>query len=161
MTRSKDGAVRRADIRYFNYGETNSRITDRAVRSICRLFNIEDNYFVNDMNEVGKFIKSMRTQDDAAKDAPSVAAGSLENYHCCTAHQSFSMLSRGKFIENLPSSLVGLIPVQEEFPSIYEQFLYEEDDFDYSNVQIKSSYATEDDALFDAMTSLQTDFNLE
>ena len=44
---------------------------------------------------------------------------------------------------------------------MYQHFLFEEDDYEYGHVQIKSSYVTEEDALYDAMTCLQTDFYLE
>ena len=40
VTRSKDGEIRRATIRYFNHGESVPRFTDRSVRSLVRLFNI-------------------------------------------------------------------------------------------------------------------------
>ena len=59
VTRSKDGIVRRADVRYFNHGENKPRITDRGVRSLVRLFNVEDNYFIEDMNQVERFIKGL------------------------------------------------------------------------------------------------------
>ena len=49
VIRSKDGAVRRANVRFYNSSETHARFTDRAVRSLCRIFNVEDNYFIHDM----------------------------------------------------------------------------------------------------------------
>ena len=59
LVRSKDGLVRRAFVRYYNYGENEARITDRAVRSLVRIFNIEDNYFIRDMSEVEKLMKTL------------------------------------------------------------------------------------------------------
>jgi hypothetical protein len=56
VTRSKDGVVRRACIRYYNHTENKPRYTDRAVRSLVRLFNVEDNYFVSDMAAVEAMI---------------------------------------------------------------------------------------------------------
>ena len=44
VIRSRDGVVRRANVRYFNHSEKEPRFSDRAVRSLVRLFNIEDNY---------------------------------------------------------------------------------------------------------------------
>merc|ERR1712025_1180438 len=33
--------------------------TDRGVRSLVRLFNVEDNYFIEDMNQVERFIQGL------------------------------------------------------------------------------------------------------
>ena len=52
VVRSRDGVVRRANVRYFNHSEKQPRLSDRAVRSLVRMFNIEDNYFISDMAEV-------------------------------------------------------------------------------------------------------------
>ena len=80
---------------------------------------------------------------------------------CCSEHHKFNQHTRGKLVKNPTSTIVDLMPVQEVFPNIYEQFLFEEDDYEYGHVQIKSNYVTEEDALYDAMTCLQTDFYLE
>ena len=60
IERSKDGAVRRANIRYYNYGENNCRFTDRCVRSLVRLFNIEDNYWINDISKCELLVKDLQ-----------------------------------------------------------------------------------------------------
>ena len=86
VRRSRDGVVRRADVRYFNHGEAKARTTDRAVRTICRLFNIEDDYYVRDMCEVEAMIKSLDekkekvpTNDEKKEKVPTVDATS----HIC------------------------------------------------------------------------------
>merc|ERR1719347_250302 len=63
----KDQQIRQATVRYHNANETNPRFSDRAVRSLVRLFNIEDNYFVRDMAEVESIIKRM--EEEYKKDA--------------------------------------------------------------------------------------------
>ena len=57
VERSKDRVVRRVKVRYFNPGETIARLTDRCVRSICRLSNVEDNYWVEDMAKAEMLVK--------------------------------------------------------------------------------------------------------
>ena len=52
VIKSKDGIIRRAIVRYYNHTENFPRYTERAVRSLVRLFNVEDNYFVDDMTKV-------------------------------------------------------------------------------------------------------------
>ena len=59
---SKDQQIRQATVRYHNANETNPRFSDRAVRSLVRLFNIEDSYFVRDMAEVESMIKRMEEE---------------------------------------------------------------------------------------------------
>ena len=62
VTRSKDSVVRRAWVRYYNHTENKPRYTDRAARSLVRLFNIEDNYFVNDMAAVEAMIFELENE---------------------------------------------------------------------------------------------------
>ena len=45
-----------------------------------------------------------------------------------------------------------------EFPNIFEKYLFEEQEYD---VPIKSSLVVEKDELYDVITSLETDFNLD
>ena len=66
VTRSKDGVVRRAWVRYYNHTESNPRRTYRAVRSLVRLFNVEDNYFVSDMAAVEAMISDLETEKKVA-----------------------------------------------------------------------------------------------
>ena len=44
VTRSRDGVIRRVCVKYFNHKENKPRFTDRAVRSLVKLFSIEDSY---------------------------------------------------------------------------------------------------------------------
>ena len=41
------------------YKSDYARLTDRAVRILCRIFNVEDNYLVHDMAKVEEMIKSL------------------------------------------------------------------------------------------------------
>ena len=55
--------VRRAWVRYYNHTENKSRYTDRAARSLVRLFNVEDNCFVGDMSAVEAMISSKKMRE--------------------------------------------------------------------------------------------------
>ena len=58
----RDGIPRRAEVEYHNPGGsfTQKQITDRAARSLVKLFNIEDSTWKEDMQEVEKVIKAMK-----------------------------------------------------------------------------------------------------
>jgi len=49
---SKD-AVRRAMVGFYNCGENHAKLADKALRSLGRIFNVEDNYFVHDVAKMG------------------------------------------------------------------------------------------------------------
>ena len=51
---SKDGLVRRVSVQYQNASENKPRTTDRAARTLIKLFNIDDTFWNDDMAEVGK-----------------------------------------------------------------------------------------------------------
>ena len=108
VIRSKDGVVRRANVRFYNSGENHARFTDRAVRSLCRIFNVEDNYFVHDMAKVEEMIKMLDEKVDTTEkpmpeivspkklvkvggkwvraDAPEVTTVPRSCVCCCPAH---------------------------------------------------------------------------
>ena len=58
----RDGIPRRAEVEYHNPGASfgKKQITDRAVRSLVKLFNIEDSTWKDDMAEVEKVIKALK-----------------------------------------------------------------------------------------------------
>ena len=64
ITRSKDQKIRRVVIRYYNHNENQVRYTDRALRSIKKLFSIEDNYFIDEMAECERLVKSLDKSDE-------------------------------------------------------------------------------------------------
>ena len=186
IIRSKDGVVRRALVRYHNSGETNARLSDRAVRSLVRIFNVEDNYFIRDMAEVEEMIKMLneKAADDSdetpvlnKKVKPTklvkVADGGWvrkeDESEVMTAHRSCECCCPGhcKFnVHNMAGSLMGVNFAnkvdtdfgQLEFPNIFESYLFDEEDYD---VPIKSNLVVEKDKLYDVITSLETDFNLD
>ena len=53
-------------VKYFNHKENKPRFTDRAVRSLVKLFSIEDSYFMHDMVKVEKLMTDLK-QDKLPK----------------------------------------------------------------------------------------------
>ena len=56
--RFKDGAIRRVEVRYHHQHDKEHKFTDRAVRSLVRLFHIEDKYYI----EVDKIISNLENK---------------------------------------------------------------------------------------------------
>ena len=182
VIRSKDGAIRRANVRFYNSGENQARFTDRAVRSLCRIFNVEDNYFIHDMAKVEDMIKMLDGKADNTekpvfeKVQPTKLVkidgnwARVETEHeimtvksscacCCPGHCKFNVHSRtgslmGVNLANKVDTEFG----QLEFPNIFEKYLFDDEE---SDVPIKSSLVIEKDELYDVITSLETDFNLD
>ena len=67
ITKGRDGLVRRAEVQYQNITENVPRVTDRAVRTLIKLFNIEDTTWLDDMSEIEKFIDGLKKDDEYPK----------------------------------------------------------------------------------------------
>ena len=74
ITKSRDGFIRRAEVQYQNATETEPRNTDRAVRSLIKLFHLDDTTWLDDMNEVEELVKALKENDD---DSDSVNYGDV------------------------------------------------------------------------------------
>ena len=61
VTIGKDGAVRRVVVQFQNVNENEPRFTDRAARSLVKLFNIQDTTWVDDMNTVEKVVHALKS----------------------------------------------------------------------------------------------------
>ena len=57
--KGKDGLIREASIRYQNHSEDHSRVTDRAVRKLVKLFSIDDTSVHQEMQEVEVMLKEL------------------------------------------------------------------------------------------------------
>ena len=57
VVRSQDGVIRRVEIKYCNASENAPRFTDRAVRSVVRLFHVDDSTWKDDMSRVQQTLK--------------------------------------------------------------------------------------------------------
>ena len=69
---SKDGVVRRCSIEYQNAGENIKRTTDRAARSVIKLFHIEDTDFNYQLSKIDDVIKNL-DDDDSSSDQGNVS----------------------------------------------------------------------------------------
>ena len=66
VTRSRDGLVRRATLMYQNANENKPRNTDRANRSLIKLFHIDDQDWQADMAEVEKIVSALKQDKEEA-----------------------------------------------------------------------------------------------
>ena len=64
VVRGKDGEIRRVTVRYCNITEGVARFTEKSVRSLVRLFHVEDDYFVRDLDLAEKLLTSLNEKDD-------------------------------------------------------------------------------------------------
>ena len=188
LVRSKDGVVRRAFVRYYNFGENEARVTDRAVRSLVRIFNVEDNYFIRDMSEVEILIKNLESkaegelsEEDKVVKPTKLKKGADGNYMvqhaeterveavrlcgcCCDSHCRMNEHKevRGNSIcVSLVSKLSDAVVEQEnEYPNIYERDLFG-GTFDDEPVKLSGLVMDTKDEIYDMLTSLGTDFALD
>ena len=63
IEKGKDGLVRRATIKYQNSSEDAPRFTDRAARSLIKLFHINDQDWMEEMSEVERLIFDLKAPD--------------------------------------------------------------------------------------------------
>ena len=146
VTRSRDGVIRRVCVKYFNHKENKPRFTDRAVRSLVKLFSIEDSYFMHDMDKVEKLMTDLKQDKLPERVEP-------------------TKLQRNKAKEALIG--VSLKTKRNEgvvsYPNVYERDFFETADIsDFESEHIKSSVLLDQpDGFFDMLLALETNFNLE
>ena len=63
VVRGKDALIRRVLIRYFNTGENKARYTDRALRSVVKLFDLHNTTWREDMDMVQKMIDTLGDEE--------------------------------------------------------------------------------------------------
>ena len=183
VTRSKDGVVRRVNIRYFNAGDSQPKFTDRAVRSLVRLFNIEDNYFIEDMAEVEKLMKKtqenlisedkikpirvVRTEDGGykVKDADRVVAKCASCCcvgHCVVSHyvgQETVMRSTTKITAQMIAHKVGHDPGHIHFVPVHPE-MPGDADVPGRTLDDDDLYTGAEDEYYRILTCLETKFDL-
>ena len=175
VTKSKDGVVRRACVRYYNHSENQPRFTDRAVRSLVRLFNIEDNYFISDMAKVEEMMSELsKSKEEVLKVKPTKLVRNEDGTYtvkvkaaivkrckcCCSGHcKLYTHNQAGK----VTSMIVATKKITEYggdfFPHIYESDLVATNELDCAG-SIKSLVVDRKDEIYDAMTALETNFYL-
>ena len=173
IERSKDGAVRRAKIRYYNYGENNCRFTDRCVRSLVRLFNIEDNYWINDISKCEMLVKDLQRKAKTDGDVHGSFVGSgdrsacfVRSKNCSCCCESHCNLSKNNHVGRCSLKNVTLAHLSNaiedemelEFPYIYEADLLDNEE-DYEPEQTNTF--VKQDPLSEMITAMETNFNLD
>ena len=78
----KDGAVRRAIVQFQNANEKEPRFTDRAARSLVKLFNIQDTTWVDDMNTVEKVVDALKKEGSEESEGVHISQGKLDVNGC-------------------------------------------------------------------------------
>ena len=76
VVKGKDEIVRRATVQYQNSGESQPRFTDRAARSLIKLFHVDDVSWQEDMDTVEKLIADVK-KDKAIDDEKTEATAQL------------------------------------------------------------------------------------
>ena len=104
VVRGRDEVVRRATVQYQNSNEEEPRFTDRAARSLVKLFNIDDENWQEDMDLVEKLIEESKVtnnEDAKQKDARS-RLKAVQNEESLTRklgvqHKPSAKLAKSKF----------------------------------------------------------------
>ena len=179
VERSKDGVVRRVKVRYYNHDENYARFSERCVRSLVRLFNIEDNYWIEDMAKYEKLVQELKTEARKEKVDPVLIVKNADgNYAvksnaaakpemscdcCCQAHckLNFHSKSRKSTIGvNLAKLDVAIEREDIEFPNIFEKDLFDLED-DESMQQQREFNVEFKDAFNEMLLSMETNFSME
>ena len=179
IIKSKDQKIRRVNIRYYNAGEDFPRETDRCVRSLVRLFNVDDAYFIRDLDLVDKLIKQMSEQEgeDERRVQPlRIVRDSSGNYKlnnaslnnsrmaaglcncCCSGHCSMMSHDIGPRVYTVPSAMYErsqeTAEQSDHFPYVKEKISYED------RCIIPADEDGPEDAFLSMFTALETDFNI-
>ena len=88
VTRSRDGVIRRVCVKYFNHKENKPRFTDSTVRSLVKLFTIDDSYFMHDMAKAEKLMEIQGKEEMPEKDGAYKTKGAIATAcnSCCHGH---------------------------------------------------------------------------
>ena len=113
----RDGQVRRVLVKYQNAGETQPRVTDRATRSLVKIYDIEEYILQEDLQELLKRMTDDDQQNDANVVFPEVnypedvvATGDeVEDTDCLAEQDSHQVYSDNQMPHNNPlHSVSGL-----------------------------------------------------
>ena len=127
-TRSRDGLIRRIEIKYFNASENFPRFTDRSIRSVIKLFNINEGTWKDDMETVAKIattcglsaeldtpsgdsiptsMNSDTANSNTTQDKPTTSKKS-----CCQSHSKLALTTT-----RIASTLTPMLSMSATLPS--------------------------------------------
>ena len=174
---SKDGVVRRVIVQYQNASEEEPRETDRAARSLIKLFNIDDTTWKKDMDEVEKILaevnkeienppkkptkydKTLKLVDAAQFGQSALFADSKVvrkcNSCCCKFHCSYT---EHKSTDASPEVL-KMIGLDNNCPK--EMFDASFANLEQYEEELLATLMINSDTVMSALSSLHTDFSLD
>ena len=110
-TRSRDGLIRRIEIKYFNASENFPRYTDRSIRSVIKLFNINEGTWRDDMTTVAEIAKTcglsaelnelsgdsitIAKESDTANSDNTQDKPTSSEKACCQSHSKLALTTTG------------------------------------------------------------------
>ena len=91
VVKSKDGVVRRCTVLYQNSSEDQPRYTDRAARSLIKLFNIDDISWQQEMDLIEKLIEEAKAASTGGDVNLAGAITSSNTRQCLSSDPSYDM----------------------------------------------------------------------
>ena len=99
VTSSRDGVIRRVEIKYFNASEEAPRFTDRSVRQVIKLFHVDEGTWKDDMDQVAKLLDEVgisvnhRINQEAPRGGCPVTKNQTTRACgcCCSSHEVFCL----------------------------------------------------------------------
>ena len=143
------------------------------MRSLVKLFSIDDSYFIQDMAKVEKLMANLRKDEVTKKVEPTKLLRNKDGTYrvqgtlsrtckcCCHGHCKQSVHAVGGALRE-----VSLDNKQSEvdvnFPNVYERDFFDSSEIcEYENEHIKSSILLDQrDGFYDVLMALETNFNL-
>ena len=114
ITRSTDGVIRRVLVKYHNASENTSRTTDRSVRRVVKLFNVEEGTWKDDMHIVKEKLAAVGIDVfmDTQTPAPDVQQSELEDIDDTVSKN----VSSGDVLNNLVDDAPHTVQVEPIIP---------------------------------------------
>ena len=103
VVKSKDGLVRRAEVQYQNSTENEPRFTDRAARSLIKLFNMDDTNWQDDMAKVEGLVDAINREDEDLKSVN--VQESVRSRHCAVG--GYDKPQRKEGVQHRPNAKVA------------------------------------------------------
>ena len=158
--RSTDKVIRKVKIRYINSTEDDFRYTDRAVRSLVRLFSIEDSYFIEDMAEVEKRMESLNNEDGTLAANIVINLASEDKCGCCCKAHCSLMHFDGASTKCYEVTKMSALTARLVNNDISSPDLHLDEELEEDHEPILAMPQEIEDTALATMTALKTDFFL-
>ena len=168
VQRSRDDKVRRVSIKYYNHKDDKIHYTDRSVRSVAKLFHIEDSYFAADMAECEKMVAAMEKNDVEINDkfvrtedgGYDIALANLSVVRscscCCGGHCQLLQSCSSKKKESLPKMFASV--AKRDFPEMQDSAtqMFHVEAYSYERDTIDSGLMYEVDSFSKLLCAMET-----